>query len=162
MANLLYHVRETPIVFKSTGGDAVFTLTSLGTGAGRQSARFDRGTTAKPDRYIWRARTKAAVAPVVGNVVNLYLGTSDGTDADGELATGDAALPALDRRRNLQWIGSIVCDEASNTRFFTRSGLIEICERWIQPVWVNDLGQALSSTAADHYFTLTPAPPELQ
>jgi hypothetical protein len=162
MPSKQYAVRETVVTFKSTGGTVTFTPTSLANNAGRVSAQWDRGTGSSADRYIFRAKTKLAVAPAVGAILTIYLATSDGTDNDGELGTTDAALPAADRRRNLTPIGVIVADEASNTRFFITSGIIEILERFVQVVWYNEMGQALSATAADHLFELTPCPPEMQ
>lgn len=162
MATKVYGARETAIVFKSSGGDAAFTPTSLANAAGRVSAQYDRGATSKPTIYIWRARTKLNVSPTVGAILSVYLATSDGTDADGELGTTDAALPAADRRRNLTLIGVIQADEASTTRSMNASGLVEIRERYVQVVWYNEFGQALSGTAGDHQVTLTPAPDELQ
>lgn len=162
MPNKLYRALETAIVFKSAAGDALFTPTSLANGAGRVSARYDRGALSQADRFIFRARVKCATAPVVGAILTIYLALSDGTDADGELATTDAALPAADRRRNLRPIGCIQADEASAIRFFTKSDVIEVPDRYIQVVFYNELGVALSATATDHFFSLTPVPPELQ
>lgn len=162
MANKLYTARETVITFKASGGTVLFTPTSLATAAGRYSTQWDRGAGSVPDRYVFHARTKIAVAPVVGTILTVYLGFSDGTDNDGELGTTDAALPAADRRRNLTPIGCIVADEASTTRVMKTSGIIEILARFVTLTWYNEFGQALSATAGDHVTTFEPVPPELQ
>lgn len=164
MANKIYSVIETAITFKASGGTVLFTATSLANVAGRYSTQWDRtgGAVSKPDRYLWHARTKIAVAPAVGTILTIYLGASDGTDNDGELGTTDAALPAADRRRNLTPIGVIVADEASTSRVMKSSGIVELTARYYTLAWYNEFGQALSATAGDHVFTLEPVPPEIQ
>ena len=162
MPNKIYIAPEAAIVFKSSGGTVTFTPTSLGNNAGRVSARHDRGTGSRAARFEWRAKTKCATAPAVGTLLYVYLSTSDGASADGELGTADAALPALDRRRNLQLLDTVACDEASATRFFIKSGLIEVTSRYLSVVWVNEFGVSLSATAGDHEFSLTPVPDEVQ
>lgn len=162
MANKVYTVRETPIVFAPSGGDVVFTPTSLANGAGRISAQLDRGSGAHATRYIWRARYRAAVAPTVGAVVRVYLVTSDGTYADGDLGTGDAAVSAEIDLGNARLIGAVAADAASTTKDFVASGIVEAAARYLQVAWWNAIGQALSSTAGDQAMTLTPIPDEIQ
>lgn len=161
MPQKLYSRREDAVRFEASGGNVVLTLTSLANGAGRVSAQYDRGVGGAADRFIWRFKTTLAVAAALGAVLTIYLVTSDGTDADGNLGTTDAALPALDRRRNLVPIGSVIADAAS-TGPFKASGVVEILERFVQVVVVNEMGQALSASAGDHAFVLTPVPPEVQ
>lgn len=162
MANKIYNAPETPITFKSSGGTVVFTPQNVSNGAGRISAQWDRGAGSKPGLYRWRARTKAAAALSVGTVLEIYAVTSDGTTVDGNFGTADAAVSASDKRRNLEPIGSIVADSTTNGEVQQSSGLIEIHERYFSVMWWNALGQALTNTAGDHEFILTPVPPEIQ
>lgn len=163
MANKVYVAPETAITFKSSGGSATITCTSVATGAGRISAQYDRGAGSKPGRYKWRAKIVTASAATAGRVVELYLSTSDGTIQDGELGTSDAAVSDADYRRNLQFIGVVAADDSAGAgNIYLGSGVCEIFDRYISLVVWNDSGQSLSSTATDCEFSLTPVPDEIQ
>lgn len=157
-----YVHRETAITFQPSGGSVLFTPTGIATATGWISDQWDRGIDAVAERYIWRAATKVATNPALGAFLTVYIFTSDGTYADGNLPTTDQALPAADRRRNLNPTGVLQADVVSTTQVFTRSGVVEILDRYVQVCWYNEFGVALSSTAADHFMSLTPAPSELQ
>lgn len=162
MASKVYNAPETAITFKASGGTVVFTNTSVANAAGRISAQWDRGAGSQPGLYKWRATTKAGAALVVGNVLEIYFATSDGTIEDGNQSTSDAAFSATDKRRNLQPVGTIVADSTSNGEVQNGSGVVEILDRYVSVVWWNALGQTLSGSAGDHIFTLTAEPPENQ
>ena len=150
MTSKAYYLPETKHDFLDTGGDVVLTLTSLASDAGRQSAQLDLGANAQPFMFRWRAWVKFATAPVVGESVNIYLKTSDGTHLDNDDGTGDIAVSAEDKLKNLRYIGSIVVDEASATPEFSASGTVAIYERYVHLVFWNATADALSATAADH------------
>ena len=162
MPSKIYSAPETAITFKSSGGIVTFTPTSVANGAGRISAQWDRGAGSKPTRYKWRVKTKAAAALVVGTELEIYFATSDGTIVDGNQGTADAAVSAADKRRNLQPVGTIRADSTSNGEVQHGSGIVWIFDRYVSVVWWNALGQALSGTAGDHEFILTPVPDEIQ
>lgn len=147
--------RGTVIEFTSSSTETL-TLTSLASDAGRQSAEHDRGDGDLDMLYEWRAWCKFATAPVVGETVDIYLKTSDGTHDDNDDGATDAALSAEDKLKNLQYMGSIIVDEASATPEFSASGTVSITARYIQVVVENSTADALSSTAADHGVSLTP------
>jgi len=152
-----YLLPETAITFKDTGGTVVFTPTSLATVSGRQSAQHDFGATARAFVFNWRAYIKFATTPVVGKTINIYLKTSDGTHIDNDDGTGDAAVSAANKLKNLHYIGSITVDEASATPEFSTSGVISIYSRYVQVIFWNATVDSLSSTAADNGFILEPA-----
>lgn len=164
MANLIYQAPGTTVTFKSSGGDVTFTNTSVSNGAGRISAQWDRGAGSKPGLYRWEATTKAAAALAVGVTLEIYLATAhvSSSQIDGNQSTADAAFSATDKRRNLQWVGAIVADSTTNGEVQNASGTVFITARYVSVVWWNALGQALSGTAGDHVFTLTPYPAEIQ
>lgn len=165
MANKIYNHPETAITWRASGGDLVLTLTSLGTSAGRQGAAKDFGsTTARSRRFVWRAFVKLASSPTptVGDVIDIYVKTGDGTHRDNDDGTGDLALSHVDKLNNLRWIGAIIIDEASATPEFSASGVIEVDAQEFFPVIYNGTNNALSSTAGDHGFDLKPVPPEVQ
>jgi hypothetical protein len=160
MPSRVYAVREAAIVWTPTGTPA-FAVQSLANNAGRVGARHQIAPAQAAERYLWRCKLSLAAAAAIGNTAAIYLATSDGTDADANLGTGDAALPSLDRTRNLQWIGTIVAD-AATVGPFKGSGVIEIVAPYVQPVIVNTMGQAFSATTTDHNFSLTPIAMEIQ
>lgn len=162
MPNKIYHATEATKVFAASGGDAVFTPTSLANGAGRISAQLDLGAPPKAGEYRWLARARCAVAPTIGTTLRVYLVTSDGAYADGAFAATDAAIASEDALRNATLLGVVVCDAASTTKDFVRSGLLYLRARYVQVAWWNATGQALSATAADMAFSLTPVPSEVQ
>lgn len=156
MTSKAYQLAETALTFKASGGDVTFTPTSLAAGAGRQSAQKDFGTSARSYMYNWRAYVKFATTPVVGETIDIYIKTSDGTYPDNDDGTTDAAVSAKDKLKNLTFIGSIVVDEASTTPQFVASGRVQLSHRYMQVVFWNATVDALSSTAADNGFILEP------
>ena len=161
VAKALQH-DETAITWLSSTGDNVITLTSVAAAAGRQGALDDFGTAARAREYAWRAWIKFATAPVVGERIDIYWKSSDGTSPDNDDGTGDAAVSAEDKLKNLEYLGSIIVDEASATPLFVASGFFEIPHRHGAPVFWNATADALSSTALDHGFKITPVPMESQ
>lgn len=169
MANKVYAHEETVLSWKSSGGTAVLTLTSLANNALRVGAQVDRGAGAAAMKYRWRLRTKLGATTTgvtVGNALSVHLATADTSDAtkvDGNVGQSDATATSIDKRRNLQWIGADEVDKtAAAGDEYIASGVCLVEARYISPAIGNEVGNALSSTATDHEFTLTPFPDELQ
>lgn len=161
MANKIYQIDESAITWLSSGGTESFTPTSLGSGAGRQGAIHDFGASARSRLFAWRAWLKPGGTRVVGEVVRLYWKSSDGTHPDNDDGTGDIAVSSSDKLRNLLPIGLITIDENAAVEMVA-SGFIELPARHGGPVWWNATANALSSTAGDFGFSLTPVPDEVQ
>ena len=149
MTSKAYILPETKHTFLSSTGTVVHTLTSLASLGGRQSARLDLGSGAQPFLFRWRAWCKFATTPVVGEVVDIYLITSDGTHPDNDDGTGDIALSSADKLKNLQFLGSIKVDEPSTTAEMVASGVVAIYERYVHVVWYNRTSDAFSATPLD-------------
>lgn len=147
---------ETAITFKDSGGTVVFTPTSLATVSGRQSAQHDFGTAARAYQFNWRAYVQFATTPVLGEVINVYLKTSDGTHPDNDDGTSDAAVSAEDKLSNLDYIGSITVDEAAGDIEMVASGTVNITHRYVQVVFWNATIDSLTATASEHGFILEP------
>jgi len=156
MTSKVYVLQETPIEFLASGGDVTFTMTSLGVDAGRQSDQHYFGAAARAFMFEWRFFCKFATTPIVNHVVGLYLKTSDGTHADNDDGTTDAALSHEDKLKNLTFLGELIVDEASSTPEFSTSGVISIASPYIQVVVWNGTDELFTATAADHGFILTP------
>lgn len=147
----------TAKVFAPSGGDVTFTPTSLADGAGRRSARLDLGSGARPSLYRWMAKTKFASALTANRIaVEIYLVESDGTRADGNQGDTDAAVSVSSKRANLQRIGSVVSDDTTSGEVQQASGYFRTSARYIQVVWWNASGVALTGTGSDHEFVIQP------
>ena len=162
MANAIYRAYGTTLSFRDSGGSAVLTLQNLAFGAGRVSARYDRGAGSLPRLYHWRAVVQFETAPIVGELVEVYLYESDGTYADGTIGTADGAL-ATDKRKNGKLIGVVVVDTTSTGTDIVASGMCVINERYVSVgVWNGSAGDNLKNTANASRVNLTPVNDELQ
>lgn len=162
MANLVHQNEGTIISWKDSGGTLVITLQNLATVSGRQGARHDFGVDARSPRFAWRLGVEFETQPVVGEAVGIYAKTSDGTDPDNDDGTGDAAVSAEDKLKNLMRIGTLVVDEAIVDVQMAASGLIMLPHRYFQPVIWNFTADNLQDTANINVFTLAPVPFEIQ
>lgn len=161
MANLVYQKQETAVTWKSSGGTELFTPTSLAAAAGRQGAYHDFGTASVGRRFAWRAWIKPGGTRVVGEIVQVYLVTSDGTTPDNDDGTGDIAVSAQDKLRNLTLLGTLQIDENAAVPM-AASGVLELLHRYGAPVFWNATANTLSSTAGDFGFSLVPVSDEVQ
>ncbi len=157
-----YYLPETKSTFLSSTGTVVWTLTSLAAGAGRQSAQLDFGAGAVAFKFRWRFWVQFATTPVVDEIIDRYIKTSDGTHLDNDDGTGDADVSAEDKLNNLHWIGSIVVDEATADIEMSASGVVEIYERYVHLVAFNRTADALTATALEHGAYLEEVPTQGQ
>ncbi len=162
MANKIYVARETAITWTDTTGDLAMTLNGLAADAGRVGAQKDWGAGSTSEWYEWRLTVQFDTAPVVGETVDIYLSTSDGTDEDGQVGTSDAALGSTNDLKNLHFIGSLVVTSTDATHDMTASGICRIVTRYVCPVIHNNTADALEATNNVSTFVLTPIPPEVQ
>lgn len=160
MPNKVYIARETPTVWSDTAGDLALTLNNLAASAGRVGARLDLGTGSTSEWYSWRLTVQFETAPVVGETVEIYLATSDGTEEDGQVGTANAAI-AADDRKNLQLIGILTVTSATVDHDMTASGICRIPTRYVSPVIYNNTADNLQATNDTGELTLTPIPPEI-
>lgn len=163
MPNLIYTKRETPIVFRDSGGDAVITLQNLGFGAGRVSARYDRGAGSKPKLYTVTGIFQYETAPQLGEAVEVYLFQSDGTYVDGNIGTTDAALTSDKRRNGLPILFVVADTTATGTNIIRRAVNVEIVDQYFSVgVWNASTGDNLRNVANTSLLIFTPQPDEVQ
>lgn len=167
MPSRLYYAPETKITFKGSGGDALITFATTPDGRVAASAQYDRGADSRPGLYRWRCKITANGSPSAGTLASLFLAqTDDNTDIPSRLSTSDQELSAansFNATRNLgQTIGCINVDSNSADQTFTATGVCFVYFRYITFVIYNQIGVAFSSTESDHYFEMTPIPPEFQ
>lgn len=163
MPNKAYFNEETTIIWGSeVGDDEAWTTESVADGAGRQGAHHDFGTTARAAEYRYRFHTQAVATPTLRDICELKWKTSDGTHHDNDDGTGDIAVSAKDKLRNLLALKPAIVDEAAaNIEYVSRGRLVHV-DRYGAPVVFNEMGSAITADAAETKFHLTPIPPEIQ
>lgn len=163
MPNKVYRAVEAAITFRDSGGDVVLGLQNLAFGAGRISARYDRGAGSLAQLHEVRAVVQFETAPALGEAVEIYLFQSDGTYMDGTLGTADAAMGS-DKRKNGMLIGAVIADTTSATTDIVASFQnVPISSRYYSiGVWNASAGDNLENTANASRVIVTPMPPEIQ
>lgn len=162
MPNKIYIAPETALTWTDTGGDYTLDLGSLAADGVRVGARGDLGSASRASDYEWRVVIDGfATAPVVGEHVDIYLSTSDGTNEDGDVGTADAA-GTTNQLNNLKYLGQAVVQSTTAGDQLIASGYCNIDARYVSPVIHNNTADALNGTSDAHKFILTPVPPEVQ
>lgn len=168
MANKVYLNDEASTVFGSEAGDDVdWSTENISDGAGRQSAEADLGAAPRSRRYRVELWTQLQATPTVGETVRLYLKPNGGEGASSDHpgnddGTGDAAVSAENKLRNLHLLGALVVDEAAANIEMKLDVEVEINARHVQLVVWNDSGAAITNDAAETKARLTPLPDEVQ
>lgn len=162
MATKTYLVRETPIVWSDSGADLVMTLNDLDNGVARIGAQKNFGAGSTADEFEWRLTVQFETEPVVGETVDVYLSTSNGTEEDGQEGVADADVGDNGSLKNMHYIGSLVVTTATVDHDMTASGICRITTRYVCPVIHNNTADHLQATANTGEFTLTPLAYESQ
>jgi hypothetical protein len=165
MPNKIYTTRETAVTFlpNPLGASASFKVQNLPTQSGYVSNRLDLGVSSRSSRFEWRATTQiSGIAPALGEAVEIYLSTSDGSIADGAMPSGETMIGSQDKKRNLKYVGALVADVAATGTPFNSSGRVTIDGRYVSAVWFNGTVGTLHPATGVHQFILTPIPDEIQ
>ena len=164
MPDKIYNVSETAIQWLASGGDALFTATSLPVNNGVQGAHFTLPATARSPFYAWRAWAKFGDVPVFKQYLDVMLKTSDGTHPDNNEPNTDHQFTSENALDSLDPIGSMVVTVQDSAVEVVGKGVLyiapEITE--VAPVFWNRTDDALSAVAGDHGFKLVPVPFEVQ
>lgn len=164
MANKIYLVRETPVIFRTGGSNKNFSIVSLGSGTGWRSERIDLGAGSTPYRFEWRAyfQLNSTIATIDGSqTLDLYVITSDASHPDGGFASTEGSISSTQKRFNMKQIGNVVVDSTSDTSF-TASGKFEVYSRYFSIALFNFSGVTLSATQANNGVDVTPLVEEIQ
>ena len=166
MANKVYTIEETTITFGgAVGEDVAWSIEGVVNNAGRQSALHDFGvrTIARSSRFKYRLKTQFQATPTLGNSLDLYLKTSDGSSPDNDDGTGDAAVSAIDKLKNLHFLSSLLVDEAAANIVTVVSGArFNLDQRHVAIVGWNTSGATIHAQDSNSQFSLTPQPDEVQ
>lgn len=162
MANKVYINPETALTWTDSGGDETMDMGGLAVDGVREGARHDFGAAARSEWYEWRLFIDGFdSAPDLGETVDLYWATSDGTNADGNASTTDAA-GSIDSLPNMEYLGSATVETTTAGDNIVVSGYFRFVARYGQPVVHNNTADALLSTSDAHKVIITPVPPEVQ
>jgi hypothetical protein len=156
----------TPISFKDSGGDVLWTPADTALGHGRISNVWDRGAGAVPMLYAWECRVKWVATPAALDAFRLYLvrSTASATPAktDGGLTFGDADMTSeTELTTHCKYLGRILAAAADAAK--CTHGVVEIAERYVAVAgWNASATKAMGTTDADLEMIFTPLQDEIQ
>jgi hypothetical protein len=163
-ASAQYTLPGTPVLFADAAqaGSIPWTLSNRTSGVGRVSTAYDKGVGAQPSLWEIRCWISLSGTNVVGQTVEYYLVTSDGTHADGEPAAGDVALNS-DQRRVLTMLGVLpVYQTATNTTMTVSFRNVYIPSRYFRLAMWNATGLPTETSTSKHGCTATAMTPQMQ
>lgn len=161
--NLVYRASQTAITFKESTGSAVLTLNNLAHGAGRVSARYDRGAGSQPEDFFLKSVLCWETAGVVSERVEIYVVESDGTDAEGAFGTADAAWTDANIKPNLRLAAINTTQATTGDAKNVSTRRVTITERYFSiAVWNASAASHLQADDNASYIILTPVPPDIQ
>lgn len=152
---------------RSSGGDAIVTLTSLANGNGTSTGARQTATLFLGPKWAQRWRVDAeleiAATPTAGNAVNFYASYSNGNGSGQGNTTGsDAAYTGYNNdidvaTKQLEFIGAHICSAvATPTVQKSLVGLMFPKGPYVNLVIDNRSGAAFHSSAANMTIRFTP------
>lgn len=164
MPNAVYQKAGTSVTWTDTTGDLAMTLNNLAAGAGRQGAQKDWGalSAARPTTYHFRAVFQQETAGVVGETIELYWKSGDGTDYDNDDGTGNVAVSAENKLKNLKLLGVAQVDEAAANIDISIEGYFVDFNRYGIPVVWNRTADNLDAANDISKIVVTPIYDEVQ
>jgi len=163
-ANKILVTKGTALLFADSAQteDVTITLSALASGAGRCSARYQKaGGNVKSQRWEMRPHIQLTGTNVVTDVVEFYVSTSDGTNAQGAIATTDAAL-VTDKRKNLTFVGILAVDQTTTNTTMAASFPVIIEEAYFSVCVWNSSTLPFKTDTAIHGIIMTPMDIEVQ
>lgn len=164
MANPVYQKAGTSVTWTDTTGDLGMTLNDLTTGTGQQGAQKDWGvlSTARPTTYHFRAVFQQETPGVPGEQIELYWKSGDGTNYDNDDGTGDIAVSAEDKLKNLKQLGVAQVDQAAANINISIEGYFVDFNRYGMPVVWNRTADNLDAANNISKIVVTPIYDEVQ
>jgi hypothetical protein len=155
----------TAKVWASSGGDYLYTATSVANDAARQGGKGDLGASWAREHNV-AYETKMTSAPSNGKFIEIYwcesTSATAGTDNPGNLSGADGSVSNPDEiKLQLTYLGALPLSNATGTGVQRKNFSLFPRTRYGFPVSVNKGGVAHSDTAADHKFVVTPIRDEI-
>lgn len=156
----------TTKTWKSSGGDAAMTPTSLANGSYYEGAKLDLGAT-RAQMYAAYIDAEMAATPTAGNTIDLWLNFSSsgtaGTDNGGGCGGTDASYTGYSSNaaasvKQLMFVGSAVLTAQATATVQKRMfvGYVAPASRYVSPVILNGGGSAFHSTITNFQLRLEP------
>jgi hypothetical protein len=161
--NKVYALPEAAVTFKDSDATYTLALNNLANGIGVISDQWDRGTGAKPIKYLMRCvfAFEATHTIVVGEIINVYLATSDGTNIDGTVGAAAAALTAA-QCNNLIGPFPVIVDAVVKDQKITATFLVEIYARYVSVGVMNNTSDHMQADNDASLISFTPYTDEIQ
>lgn len=160
MANELYiDVGTSKLVNGEAGADYAWSVEGIANGAGRVSVQIDLGAAPRPYLFGWSCEVQFQATPTQGAMLELYKAgapDADSTQIDGDVGASDAALGDVDMRRNLQYFGCVVSENAAASEKCVASGVYEHYLRYISFVAYDASGASVNATDSNFVFRYWP------
>lgn len=170
-ANKILVSKGTPLLFADTAQteDVALTLSALAAGTGcttacnRCSTLYTKtGANLKSQKWEMRPHIQLTGTNVVGETVEFYIATSDGTNIQGNVSTTDATFD-VNKRKNLTFVGILTVDQtSSNTTMVAAFTDITINESAFSVCVSNQTTLPFKTDTAIHGITMTPMDVEVQ
>ncbi len=108
------------------------------------------------ERFKWRFTIQFEAAPVVGEIIEIYLALGDGVNIDGEPGAV-AAAGDVNMLRNMLQIGTLAVSSVDADHTMSTSGVCLIPARYVSPVIFNNTADdpRLVGGAEATFFKLT-------
>ena len=101
--------------------------------------------------------------PTLKLALDVHSRTSDGTSPDNDDGTGDVALSSSDKLNNLDFVRSMLVDEAAANIVTVISGTIrDLNERHVGFTGENNSGATINATDSNTQLSLSPMPDQIQ
>ena len=127
MANKIQQANGTAVLISGVAGaDTAFSVEGLADAAGRVAAQHDFGAVPRDTHALWSCEVQFQATPTQYGTLDIYAAWApdgDSTQIDGDVGATDAALGDADMRRNLQFIGSVVSENAAASEKCVASGV---------------------------------------
>lgn len=160
MANESFIANGTALLISgAAGADVAFSVEGLTNAAGRVSAQIDLGAAPRQYIYQWSCEVQFQPTPTQFATLDLYIATApdgDATQIDGDVGNSDAALADVDMRKNLQFIGSVVSENAAANEVLVASDEFVTTARYLSIIAFNDSGATVNATDSNFRFNLQP------
>jgi hypothetical protein len=163
-ANKILVTKGTPLLFADAAQTpaATMTLSNRTAGTGQCSARYTKtGGNVKSQKWEMRPHIQLTGTNIVGEVLEFYVSTSDGTNAQGNIVTTDAAL-TTDKRKNLTFAGVLVVDQTTSNTTMTAAFPVTIEEASYSVCMWNATSLPTKTDTAIHGVVMTPMDIEVQ
>jgi hypothetical protein len=169
--NKILVAKGTALLFADSAQteDVTITLSALAalsgctTGCNRCSARYQKtGANVKSQRWEMRPHIQLTGTNSLSDVVEFYISTSDGTNAQGGIGTGDAAFD-INVKKAFTFVGVLpVYQTNTNTTMTVAFTDIVINEAYFSVCVSNTSTLPFKTDTAVHGITMTPMDIEIQ